>query len=397
MNIAVVAYRNGWSDWILTALVQGGRLLAALLVFGIIVLVHELGHFLAAKATGVQVNEFAIGFGPTLFRFGKGETKYSVRLIPLGGFCAMEGEDAAGGGEVSAKRSEEAVNNPRSFLRKPVWQRVVITVAGVVMNLLLGFAVLLVQNGVCTLPSPDGNVYYAGTQISELKEDTPSYQSGLRPGDTLLKIDGQRVFSSFDIQFLLQNSDDGVFEMQVRRTVDGKKQTVILPEVTFRREYSEQTGRYTLRYDFYVNAVPQTIGSTIEQAARTECSVAVTVWRTLRGMFTGQYGLNDLSGPVGTVDAIGDVVQDAVQQEHWQDGLGNVLMLVAMLTVNVGIFNLLPLPALDGGRLLFLIWEGITRRPVPPKYEGMVHAIGFALLLLLIIIVTFNDILKIFA
>ncbi len=379
---------------ILTVLVQVGRLLAAAVVFGIIVMIHEGGHFLAAKAMGVQVNEFAIGMGPKLFQFGKGETRYTVRLFPIGGYCAMEGEDAAGGGEISLAAQVQAKDNPRSFLRKPVWRRVVITVAGVVMNLVLGFAVLLVYNGVCTRPSADGQVYYAGTQISELKEDTPSYRSGLRAGDTLLAIDGQRVFSAYDIQFLLQSSDDGVFEMKVRRTTDGKRETVVLPAVEFTREYHEETGRHTLQYDFYVNAIPQTLGSTVVESARTECSVAVTVWRTLKGIFTGRYGLNDLSGPVGTVGAIGDVVENAVQQEYWQDGLGSVLMLVAMLTVNVGIFNLLPVPALDGGRLLFLTWEGITRRPVPPKYEGVVHGIGFILLLLLIVIVTFNDIVR---
>ncbi len=374
-----------------------GRLLAALVVFGLIVLIHELGHFLAAKAMGVQVNEFAIGFGPRLLKFGKGETEYSLRLIPLGGFCAMEGEDAAGGGEVDITKPQDA-ENPRSFLNKPVWRRVVITVAGVVMNLVLGFVILLAYCGFCTLPSKeDGSIRYGDTQIAVLNEDTPSYQSGLRPGDRLVKIDGQRVFSTFDIQFLLQNSNDGVFEMQVRREVDGKEQMVTLPAVKFHREYSKESGRYTLTYDFYLYGIPQTVGSTIVEAARTECSVAVTVWRTLKGMFTGQFGLNDLSGPVGTVDVIGDVVEEAVKQKDWRVGWGSVLMLVALLTVNVGIFNLLPLPALDGGRLLFLCWEGITRRRVPPKYEGVVHAIGLVLLLILIVIVTFSDIVKIFA
>ena len=340
------------------------------------------------------MNEFAIGFGPKLLSFGKKETKYSVRLFPLGGFCAMEGEDAAGGGEVSLEEKTVAADNPRSFLNKPVWRRVIITVAGVAMNLVLGFLVLLVYNGVCVRPSNDGNVYFSGTSIAVLNEETPAYKTGLRPGDELVKIDGQRVFSSFDIQFLLQNSNDGIFELTVRRADEG---LVKLPAVTFEREYNEKTGRHILKYDFYVNAVPQTVGSTLAESFRTECSVSVTVWRTLKGMFTGQFGLNDLSGPVGTVDAIGDVVEDAVKQEYWQDGLGNVLMLIAMLTVNVGIFNLLPLPALDGGRLLFLIWEGITRRRVPPKYEGLVHAIGLGLLLILILIVTFNDITKLIA
>ena len=367
------------------------------MLFGIIVLVHELGHFIAAKALGVQVNEFAIGFGPKLLQFGKKETKYSIRLLPLGGFCAMEGEDAAGSGEVSAQVNDTAANNPRSFLNKPVWRRVIITVAGVTMNLILGFILLFVYHSVCILPEESGETYYTGTQISVLEEDTPAYQSGLRPGDTPLKIDGQRVFSWMDLQFLLQSSDDGVFEMEVSRVVNGEETTVTLPEVAFRREYSEAARSHILYYDFYVEAIPKTFTSTLEQTARTECSVAVTVWRSLKGIFTGKFGLNDLSGPVGTVDVIGDVVENAVQETQWQLGLGNVLMLLALLTVNVGIFNLLPLPALDGGRLLFLVWEGITRKRVPPKYEGLVHAVGLALLLLLILIVTFNDITKIFA
>ncbi len=371
------------------------RLAAAVLIFGVIVVIHEWGHFLVAKLVGVQVNEFAIGMGPRLLGWGKKETRYSVRLLPIGGYCAMEGEDAAGGGEVRLGEEQPTADNPRAFYRKKVWQRTLITVAGAVMNILLGFVLLLVYFGVCTLPSSNGETYYAGTTISWQEENALSAKGGLRVGDTIQAIDGKTVFSVFDIQMLLQDSDDGVFEMRVTRTTDGKTQTVTLPSVEFKRTQDPESGVYYLHYDFKVNAIDQTVGSTIVQAAKTECSVAVTVWRSIGGMLTGRYGLNELSGPVGTVDVIGDTVAGAMQQP-WQIGLGNVLMLVALLTVNVGVFNLLPIPALDGGRLLFLAWEGITRKPVPQKYEAIVHAIGFVLLLILIAVVTFSDIMKLF-
>ena len=370
-------------------------ILVALLVFGIIVVVHELGHFIVAKLTGVQVNEFAIGMGPKLLGWGKGETRYTLRLLPIGGYCAMEGEDAAGGGEVKLGEPILANDNPRAFYRKKVWQRMLVTVAGAAMNVLLGFVLLLVYFGVCTLPSRDGNAYYAGTTITWQETDAMSANGDLRVGDTVLAIDGKRVFSVFDIQTLLQDSDDGVFEMRVRRMVDGKPTTVTLPAVEFLRTQDPKTGTWYLRYDFKVNPIKQTVWTTAKQAVRTECSVAVTVWRSLGGLLTGRYGINELSGPVGTVDIIGDTVTGAMEQP-WQIGLGNVVMLMAFLTVNVGIFNLLPVPALDGGRLLFLIWEGVTRKPVPQKYEAIVHAIGFVLLILLIVVVTFHDVIKLF-
>lgn len=377
---------------IATVLLYVFRLLAAVIVFGLIVVIHEWGHFIVAKLTGVQVNEFAIGMGPKLFGWGKGETRYSLRLLPIGGYCAMEGEDAAGGGEVKLGKTAVTEDNPRAFYRKKVWQRMLITVAGAVMNIVLGFLLLIVYFSVCTLPSNDGKVYYAGTTISWQEEGAQSFESGLHAGDTLLTIDGKRVFSVFDIQSLLQDSDDATFEMTVRR--DGE--TVMLPAVTFKREYNDETDSHILRYDFKVNAIPQTVGSTITQAVKTECSVAVMVWRSLGGLLTGKYGLNELSGPVGTVDIIGDTVANAITQEQWQAGLGSVLMLIVLLTVNVGIFNLLPVPALDGGRLLFLIWEGVTHKPVPQKYEAIVHAVGLVLLVLLIIVVTFSDVTKLF-
>lgn len=371
-----------------------GRIVSALLIFGIIVVIHEWGHFIVAKWVGVQVNEFAIGMGPKLIGWGKKETKYSMRLFPIGGFCAMEGEDAAGGGEIAAGEtlSESAKNNPRAFFNKKVWQRTLVVVAGATMNLLLGFILLLAYFGICTLPLDDGQVYYPSATISQLPETAVSYQDGLRVGDTFLKIDGKTVFTILDVQSLLQDSDDGTFEI----LVDRNGEQVLLPAVDFKREPLADGG-YRLEYDFYVKGIPQTVLSTVTQAAKTECSIAVMVWRSLGNIVTGRYGLNELSGPVGTVDVIGDVVADAVTQSHWQDGLASVLMLMTLLTVNVGVFNLLPVPALDGGRLLFLLWEGITRKPIPSKYEGWVHAAGMVLLLLLIVIVTFSDVFKLFA
>lgn len=388
------------------ALIQVGRIAAAVVVFGIIIMVHELGHFIAAKCMGVKVNEFSIGMGPKLFKFGKKETQYSLRLFPIGGYCAMEGEDSAGGGEVklntdagSAEEPEMPDSppkpDPRAFHQKKVWRRMIIILAGPAMNLVLGFVLLIGYFGFCMLPDENGKVQFSSTTVSVLKEDAPSYQTGLRPGDTILKVDGKTVFTDRDLAMLLQNDEDGVFNMTVRREVDGKEQKVKLEGVTFQIVTEEDGTRY-LQYDFYVQGIPRTFTSTITQSAKMECTVSVMVWRTLGGMLTGQYGLNDLSGPVGTVDAIGDVVVDATQQEHWQIGLGNVLMLVVLISVNVGIFNLLPVPALDGGRLLFLLIELVFRKPVPPKYEGMIHAIGLLLLFGLIILVTFSDIVKLF-
>lgn len=394
------------------------KILAAILIFGIIIFVHELGHFIMAKLMGVKVNEFAMGMGPKLLQFGKKETRYTLRLLPVGGFCAMEGEDEAGAGSVSLSTKEkpaaeaetaaeeETTGDPaeipaakaesRAFCDKKVWRRVLIVIAGATMNLILGFVLLLFYYGVCTMPNSQGDKLYATMTIAQLKEDATSYQSGLRPGDEILKIDGKTVFSDLDLTAILQSgrSENGKarFEMLVRRKIDGKEQKVTLPEVTFDVKTDEKTNRTALIYDFVLLGVKQNIGNTVVQAVKSECSVAIMVWRSLGDILTGNFNRNDLAGPVGTVDVIGDVVQDAVQQEHWQVGVGNLLFMISLITVNVGVFNLLPVPALDGGRLVFLIIEGVTRRKVPAKYEGWIHAIGLILLLILMAFVTFGDI-----
>lgn len=378
-------------------------ILVALIIFGVIIIVHELGHFIMAKLMGVKVNEFSMGMGPKLLQFGKGETKYTLRAFPVGGFCAMEGEDSAGAGEVDlAKRPDDAGEapkpsedepaepDPRAFNQKKVWRRILIVIAGPIMNIVLGFILLLVYFGACIVPDDDGNVYFGSTTVSSMEEGA-SQEDGLQIGDTILKLDGKTVFTDRDLVMILNSAEDDVFDMVVSRDVDGKKEKITLHQVTFNWVNSNKNG-----YSFTVSPIPRTFGSVITQSAKMECTVSVMIWRSLGDILTGKYGIRDLSGPVGTVDAIGDTVSGAIAEEHWQDGLGNILMMVVLITVNVGLFNLLPLPALDGGRLLFLIWEGVTRKPVPPKYEGMIHAIGLALLLLLILVVTFSDIMKLF-
>lgn len=370
------------------------KILAALLIFGIIIMVHEWGHFLVAKWMKVRVNEFAIGMGPKLVSWGKGETQYSLRLFPIGGFCAMEGEDdgaptpAAMGG--NADRSEEHVSDSTgdsdSFAEKPVWRRVLIVVAGATMNLVLGFLVLLCTFAFCQKKADNGKVYFNSTTIAELPETSPAYETGLRVGDTVLRVNGKRIATDMDLSMLMQSDEDGVLSMVVRR--DGEK--VSLPAVQFRLATDEETGTRYLIYDFKVQGIERNVWTTIKQAGKMEYSMTVMVWRSLGDLLSGRYGLNDLSGPVGTVDYIGDAVSQAVTQDGWR----TLLTMIALITINVGVFNLLPLPALDGGRLLFLIIEGVTRKKIPAKYEGIVHFIGLLLLFALMVVVTFSDIRK---
>lgn len=374
------------------------KILAAIFIFGIIIMVHEWGHFLVAKWMKVRVNEFAIGMGPKLVSWGKGETRYSLRLFPIGGFCAMEGEDdgaptpAAMGGNAdrdAADTENDATvteSDSGSFAEKPVWRRILIVVAGATMNLILGFLVLFCTFAFCQTKAANGKVYFNSTTIAELPEDSPAYETGLRVGDTVLRVNGKRIATDMDLSMLMQSDEDGVLSMVVRR--DGEK--VTLPAVKFRLAMDEESGTRYLIYDFKVQGIERNAWTTLKQAGKMEYSMTVMVWRSLGDLLSGRYGLNDLSGPVGTVDYIGDAVSQAVTL----DGLRTLLTLVALITINVGVFNLLPLPALDGGRLLFLIIEGVTRKKIPAKYEGIVHFIGLLLLFALMIVVTFSDIRK---
>lgn len=337
----------------------------ALLFFGVIIMIHECGHFACAKLFKVKVNEFSLGMGPALFKRKKGDTLYALRLFPIGGYVAMEGED-------------DASEDDRAFNKKPVWQKMIIVVAGALMNLILGFILMVL------LLTTSTDLIGTNT-IKEFYPDAVSSQYGLQAGDRFVEIDGHHVWSELDLSFLMSRSQDGVFDFVVER--DGEK--VTLNDVHFATE--QQNGVTLIQYDFIIIGEQPAFLNIVKNAFTQSASIVRMVWLSVFDLVTGRYGMSELAGPVGTVDIIADVTAQAVSS----GSLTNLLTIMAFITINVGVANLLPLPALDGGRFLFLAIEAVRRKPVNPKYEGYVHAAGLALLLLLMVVVTYNDIARI--
>lgn len=340
----------------------------SVLLFGFIVFFHELGHFLLAKAADIRVNEFAVGMGPKLFGFRRGETQYTLRLLPIGGFCAMEGEDEDSGDE-------------RAFGNKPVWRRILVVAAGGVFNMILGFVLMLI------LLAPES--IYATTVISQFAENSALEAAGAQVGDRIVEIDGYAIYTDRDLSFAMALADPKAFSMQVER--DGRR--VDLGTFAMGTRTLED-GTEALALDFYVEPEPRTLPGLLSRTGSDTVSMARMVVESLKGLLTGRFGLNEVAGPVGTAQAISQAAGAGLSLGFGQ-ALMNILFMMTMITVNLGIINLLPLPALDGGRLLFLIWEGVTRKPVPAKYEGYVHAAGFMLLIGLMVLVTFHDIFRI--
>ena len=339
------------------------KILLAILFFGVIVMIHEFGHFATAKLFKVKVNEFAIGMGPAIFKKKKGETLYALRLFPIGGFVSMEGED-------------EESEDERAFNRQKVWKRFIIVAAGATMNLILGLIIVAVMLA---------NTEYIGTNtIHSFYENAVSQQNGLKVGDKFLKIDGHRLYSDMDLSFLLSRSEDGKYDILVER--DGKK--VELDNLQF--ETRKVDGITVITYDFIIVGEEPNFGNVLKNTFTQSASIVRLVRLSLFDLVTGRYGISDLSGPVGTINIIVDATEDATTEGDWE----TVLMIMALITINIGVFNLLPLPALDGGRLMFMVIEMIRRKPIKPKYEGLVHGIGLALLLILMLVVTFSDIMK---
>ncbi len=349
--------------------------LSAIIIFGLVVMIHELGHFACAKWAGIQVNEFSIGMGPALFsRIRKG-TRYSIRALPLGGYVSMEGEDGAAqepAEELPEIPQEEKTGIP--YPKAPVHKRIVVLVAGAFMNLVLGFAVLLILFG-------SGNLMVSRT-VAMLDQNAPIAASGIRVGDEILSINGRRCLVANDIIYELQRSTDHKADFTVRRA--GEK--LSFPDVEFTMEEAPD-GTPVMNMGFKVYRLENTAGNVIRQAGLHTVFYARLVFRSLADMLTGRVSVTELTGPVGIVSAIGEAAGM---------GLDQLLSLLALLTINLGVFNLLPLPALDGGKLVFVCYEGIFRRPVPQKLEVWVNVAGFVLLLGLMAFATFNDLGRLF-
>ncbi len=337
-------------------------ILVAIIVFCLIITIHEFGHFIVAKLFKVKVNEFAVGFGPALFKKQKGETLYALRLLPIGGYCAMEGED-------------EESTDERAFCKAKVYKRILIVAAGAVFNIILGFLIMVVI--VSMQPRLTTN------KIGEFVDGAVS-NTGTTPlkiDDSIISINGRKIYSPDDISYMLGNDFDGVVSMTVER--DGKK--VSLDKVKFNLQ--EYEGRNVISLDFRLYGENNNFFVTMKQSFLRTVSMGRLVWMSLIDLVSGKYGLNDLSGPVGVTKvvsgAVSSIAVDGVA------GLLYLLRILCMITVNLGIFNLLPIPALDGSRILFLVIEGIRKKPV--KHEAIVHAIGMGLLLLLMAVLVVKD------
>lgn len=438
-------------------------ILIGVLLFELIIFIHEFGHFITAKKSGIKVNEFSLGMGPKIFSFGKGETKYSLRIFPIGGFCAMEGED-------------EESPEPRAFNNAKVWKRMIVVIAGAVMNIILGFVLMFV-----VVVQQDA---YSSTEVQLFPATSFSSCTGLQSGDVIKEINGYGISTSMDFNYpistaelntvdgstleiykedcgnnlynmavsLVQDKNNKLSDEQVSKVnellskstneivkakskedafsvyenyykkindacgiKDYKVEKIVEKET--RKRYTadilvERNGEekllknvqfftYTTKdnsdpqvsIDFYVKPIEKTFGSVISQTFKQTISTCKMIYASLGGLLTGKFGLKDMSGPIGIASAVTTVASESLSS-GFMSAVNSIIYVMMIITVNLGLFNMLPFPALDGGRFVFLIIEAIRGKSVPRKVEAIVNGIGMGLLILLMILITANDIFK---
>ncbi len=448
-------------------LTTAALIIIGVLLFEFIIFAHEFGHYITAKKSGVQVNEFALGMGPKIFSFKKGETTYSLRLFPIGGFCSMEGED-------------ERSDNPRAFTNAKVWKRMIIIVAGAVMNILVGFVLMFIVTVF--------QGQFIGTTVTAFAPYAYTANAGLEVGDQIVSVGGYSIANSRDlslgIQLLpcenvdpqsltvykqdccteamhylytmrddLKLIDDDMMSAlyyqvlppvaaQINRATSKEEayalmQQVIdqyytvakaekpkdfaypvievrdsrlryMGDVTVIRNgekqelkdvqfftYKPSEDKTAVGIDFYLSPKEKNFATVMEETFTGTVSLAKSVWKSFEMLLRGRFHLSDMSGPVGITKAVSDVAAVGLQSS-FGDAVLNIVMVMALITVNLGIVNMLPFPALDGGRFVFLLIEAIIRRPLPRKLEYIVNGVGLALLILLIIVITGSDIFKLF-
>ncbi|MEG2283594.1 MAG: RIP metalloprotease RseP [Bacilli bacterium] len=344
-------------------------LLYFILILGVIVLIHEFGHFIFAKLFKIYVHEFAIGMGPKLLHYKKkgGETEYSLRLIPIGGFCALAGEEV---------EEDTSLPKDRKLQGKPAWQRFLVMFFGAGFNFILAVILLFMIAVIWGAPTTT-------PKLSSIEIGKPADLAGLQVGDTITKINSHKTSTIDDVSIYLQLADKSkpiIFEVKTN-TGDIKKISVnpIKEEINGNTVYRIGVG--------LAGEIHHTFGSILNYTVVKTGSLFKQMFITLGGLFKGDIGIKQLSGPVGIYNIVG---------EQAKGGLENIIYLIALLSINVGFINLLPLPAFDGGRILFLIIEKIKGSPVKPATENMIHSIGFFLIIALMLYITFNDILRLF-
>ncbi|HHX95771.1 MAG TPA: RIP metalloprotease RseP [Clostridia bacterium] len=328
----------------------------AILIFGVLILVHELGHFIVAKSVGIHVREFAIGMGPLLWSKTAGETKYSLRLFPIGGFNRMAGMEP--GDE----------DNPAGFNTKSVGKRLAVISAGSVMNIILALVAFIILFNILGVPSQE-NI------VGEVTEQSPAAQAGILPGDRIVAIDGTPVKNWNEVVSVIHPNSGKPLSLTLERN-DSRFSVTVTPEYDAEngvgligiRQGKERTG--------FIQAIVLGVKNTV--------ALTVSILVGLVKMITGRIPA-DVAGPVGIVSILGDVARL---------GFAEILTFTAVLSLNLGIINLFPIPALDGSRLIFLGIEGLRGKPVAPEKENLIHLIGFALLIMLMVFITYQDILR---
>ena len=347
-------------------------ILLAILLFGLLIMTHELGHFMTAKLSGVRVNEFSICMGPAIWKKTMGETTYALRCIPIGGYCAMEGED-------------EDSEDPRAFTRAKPWKRAIILVAGSLMNFLTGLVILLALYSAVA--------GFNTARIVDFYPDCPlQSDQGLQVGDEIYKIDGHRIYQYSNVGTYLGRNNTGVYDLEIKRNGTLVKLNDFPIE---KRAYQNEDGETVYLYGLFFGMEEKTVGSVLKNAWYSSLDFVRMVWMSLSDLVRGMVSINDMSGPVGIVSII---AQTGETSETARAAALNIAYLGAFIAVNLAVMNLLPIPALDGGRIFFLlvtvILEKLLRRKIDPKYEGYIHAAGMILLLAFIAFITLKDIWK---
>ncbi len=348
--------------------------ISAILVFGFLIFIHEFGHYIFARIFKVTITDFSIGMGPKLLTYESKKTKikYSLSALPIGGYVAMAGETIA---EEGTEEYEAWKNDPNTFDKKPAWQRFIITAAGALINVIAGFLAVMIISFFIKI---GGTTVAEHVSPDELKTDVTTYDV-LKKGDIIVSVDGKRVNIADELSYEIMRR--GIEPVDIVVIRDGEK--ILLPDVVF--PSVAESGQTFGQMDFRVYAEEKNFGTVMKYSWAKSCLIVRMCWESIIDLFTGRYTFAAVSGPVGISSAIGEAASA---------GFINLMYIVALISINLGIMNLIPFPALDGGRLITVTAEMITRKRIPPKVEGMINFIGLALLLGLSAVILVKDIIQ---